>query len=120
MKSVPLHLWKALKDGEDISAKIEPRFPEAVAWVSVAAFKKDRAHLAPDRSPGVPWKYRVRYFEVPQWMMDQHLDIGPGQFLHNEQHVVDSLEEVDDLLDRFVGDPSKFKLMSDWPDYVPY
>jgi hypothetical protein len=120
MRSVPLHLWKALKAGDRISAKIEPRFPGAVAWVSVTPFKADRADLAPDQSPGVPWKYSVRYFEVPQWMMDQQLDIGPGQFLHNERSVVHSLEEVDDLLDRFVGDPSKFKLMSDWPDYVPY
>ena len=49
--------------------------------------------------------------------MDQELDISDAELLHNERYEeIYSLDEVDALLDRLVGDPAKFKLFSDWPD----
>jgi hypothetical protein len=120
MKAVPLHLWKALKEGHRIAAKIEPRFQGNVAWVWVAPYKEGFALLPPDKAPGVPWSYRVQSFEVSQELMDKEMDICGMTLPHDESYDAHSLEEVDDLVDRLVGDPSKLKLSSEWPDYFPF
>lgn len=119
MRSVPLHVVRALQEGRRIAAKIEPKSQDAVAWVWVAPFKGDGLYPA-HKYPGEPWKYMVQYFEAPKTLIDREFDIGPENLLHHERYEANTLDEVDDLLDRLVGDPSKFKPLAEFPDYFPF
>jgi hypothetical protein len=119
LKFVPLHLAKALMEGRRIAAKVEPQFPDAVAWVWVAPYRA--GSQLQDVDENMPRLYRVQHFEVKKELIDGEYDISDEELLHNEEHcALKSLEEVDAILGQLVGDPSKFKLLADYPDYFPF
>lgn len=121
MRSVPLHLIKSLREGRAIAAKLKPKFPNAAAWVWVAPYQEDGDRLRPQELKNKPWRYAVHYFEVPLHLVENEYDVSDEELLHNERYEdIETLAEVDDLLERLVGDPSKFKLLSDFDDPFPF
>src|SRR5262249_49210609 len=116
MKWVPLQLVTRLKQGEEIVARVESQTPEGVAWVWVAPYKEtstlsydSRMRLPPGTLENEPWLYLVRAFEAPKRLLDGSHDLADEELLHDEQHRVATLDEVDDLLGQLVGDPSRFR-----------
>jgi hypothetical protein len=132
MRSVPLQLVKPLLAGRTLAAKVPPRFKDGAAWVLVAPFKERtgaqmRARLGPPTAEELakePWRYLVSSLEAPRYLIEGQYEISDEELHHLERYKVSTLAEVDDLLERLLGDPSKLKLLDDYPgddpDYWPF
>ena len=120
MKNLAPELERALQKRRRVAAKMTPRFPDAVAWVWVAPHTADSRLPTAMRRPDAPIRYYAQYFEVEARLVEEEQDFHPSQLLFDEHHDCATLEELDELLGRWVGDASKFRLLDDWPDKFPY
>jgi hypothetical protein len=106
MRSIPLHIYNEIREGHPVYAELPASGPEFRCWVTVKA-SKDRFH-GPEQFPDRPWYYVVYKFEVHKKYIEKDLDFA-GEEQNEEWHTVHSFAELDDLLDRLVGDPSKWE-----------
>lgn len=120
MKNVPLLLQNALLGDEAILAEVVPKYPKASAWVWVVPYHED--HLLPTalRRPNAPQWYQARYFEVETRLVEDEIDFDDSQLLFDEKHECRTLDELDEILGRWVDDPRKFIRYRDYPKKFPF
>jgi hypothetical protein len=114
MRAVPLHIFKELREGRQVYAEIAASRPDLRAWV-VATPSKDRFR-DPKEFPDRAWYYLVYKFEVKAYLVERDLDVA-GEEEFEERYTVHSFAELDDILERMVGDPSRWQTVreSDCP-----
>ncbi|MCK6547624.1 hypothetical protein L6R52_17370 [Myxococcota bacterium] len=107
MKNVPLLVQKTLLAGDRILAELPPRHPNARLPTAL-------------RRPAPPRWYCARYFEVETWLVEEEIDFEDSQLLFDERHDCRTLDELDQILGRWIDDPREFVHYRDYEKKLPF
>jgi hypothetical protein len=112
-------VWERLRGGRAQFAEVAASRAGRRAWVGVYPFK----HRGPEEYwelvgrygdyGSVPWRYRVRRFEVEEVYIDGGYDVHEEELLDGRSVVVGSEEELERVLREWVGESGR------WDDSAP-
>ena len=71
------------------------------AWVAVFPFKGPAYGPRPDNESELPWRFRIRKFEVAKFFLDGNYDVHEEYLEKPEDHIADSKDSLRAVLERW-------------------
>lgn len=106
---VDIELMRRLAGGQAQYAELAASQPNRRAWLVISPFKYHEPGPPPGDYESLPWKYRVRCFEVDQVMIEGGYDVHEEEMYNLENAVVDNEHDLAALILKWLPDPTQLR-----------
>jgi hypothetical protein len=96
-------ILERLRQGARLYGELPASEPRLRAWVGIYPFKGSPYGPRDDNEDVLPWRYRVRKFEVDRKLIDGEYDIHEEELERKDDAIVDSEAALIHLLRRWPG-----------------
>jgi hypothetical protein len=90
-----------LESGVRLFAELPASSPDRRAWLGIYPFKGTPFGARPDNSEFLPWRFRIRKFEVDRKLIDGNYDVHEEELLSSEHWIVETVGEVSTVISRW-------------------